>query len=633
MSGIAGVFHKDGRPVEREDLQKMVTSFSHRGPEGSAIWTEGSVGFTHCMLRTTPESSDETRPLASEDGKIVLVTDSRIDNRHELIASIGMSRSSSEISDGMLILAAYEKWGEYCPERLLGDFAFALWDGRSKTVFCVRDQMGIRPIYYYNTDRVFAFASEIRALLCLPQIPKKLDRLMLAYHVARFTDNKYMTCYESIYRLPPAQAICAGSESTRKRTYWCLDPSYELSLESEMEYAEAFREHFSEAVRCRLRRIGPVGSMLSGGLDSSSIACTARQILSAEHDGSQLHTFSAVFPSLPEKDLALIDERTYMNAVLELGGFSPSFIRADRLGPIEELGDDFLQGDEPHYGYNLYILLAALRCARLKGLRVLLDGLDGDTTVSYGRFVFAELLRSGSLLALLGSSRTFALRNQIPQGRVIWQMAVKPLVPHWGLQFWRKLHGRNTASNRFTSAINPSLSEECGIEEREKLYAQRYRFRSEREAHFLSLTMPLITLAIELTAKAAASCGIEMRFPFFDIRLVRFCLSLPPIQKNQGGWSRGILRNAMCDTIPNQVQTRVQKADLRPNFQRNLATVDRTTLESILIRNRGVLEEFYDIPVLHRLLEEYLVAPDARDSSSETIFGAAILGSWLASLK
>ena len=131
MSAVVGVYHPDGRPVERTDLERMVEALAHRGPDGAGMWNKGPIGLGHRMLWTTPESLQERLPMMSQAGNLVLTADARIDNRDELIVTLGLAdRPPAEIADSQLILAAYEKWGERCPEKLLGDFAFAIWDGQ-----------------------------------------------------------------------------------------------------------------------------------------------------------------------------------------------------------------------------------------------------------------------------------------------------------------------------------------------------------------------------------------------------------------------------------------------------------------------------------------------------------------------
>ncbi|HEY9875190.1 MAG TPA: lasso peptide isopeptide bond-forming cyclase, partial [Candidatus Obscuribacterales bacterium] len=302
MSAIAGIYYLDNRTVDPADLKRMVDILAHRGSDGCNIWSEGSIGFGHRMLWTTPESLLETLPLVNDTGEIVITADARIDNRDELIAVLKISdRPVEKITDSQLILSAYEQWGENCPEQLVGDFAFAIWDRRKQVLFCARDHFGVKPFYYYSSGQSFIFATEIKALLCLPDVPRRLNEVKVADYLASPTDDTAITFYKEIFRLPPAHRLTVSHEGITLQSYWSLDPSRELRLGSDEEYASAFRKLFTEAVRCRLRSAFPVGSMLSGGLDSSSITCVARQLLAGDKN-SQLHTFSAIFDKMTQCD-------------------------------------------------------------------------------------------------------------------------------------------------------------------------------------------------------------------------------------------------------------------------------------------------------------------------------------------
>ena len=346
MSGIVGIYQRQGEQVSAEQLNSMVESIAHRGTDGSKVWHEGNVGLGHLMLHTTPESLIEELPFCDRLTDTTITADARIDNRNELIDLLDLKRERAEkISDSSLILRAYHKWGRDCPAKLIGDFAFAIWDGREQRFFCARSPMGIKPFYYYCSPTLFAFASEIKALFCLPQITKEINQLRIAYQLTGCFEDEEITFYQDISRLPPAHNLVINRESKTSQEYWALDPNRRLKLGSDREYAEAFRELFVEAVRCRLRSAFPIGSTLSGGLDSSSITCTARKLLAGSD--RELHTFSAIFPNLPKSDLARIDERYYMNVVKSGGSLKSHDIRADLLDPLL---DWFWQDEEPILG-------------------------------------------------------------------------------------------------------------------------------------------------------------------------------------------------------------------------------------------------------------------------------------------
>ncbi|HTY24953.1 MAG TPA: asparagine synthase-related protein, partial [Desulfomonilaceae bacterium] len=280
MSGIAGIFLRDGSPVHDSVLAAMLQTMNYRGPDGSSIWNEGMLGLGHLILNSTPESLNENLPKSNETGHLIITADARIDNRDELMAELSItSELRKTIDDDKLILLAHEMWDEAAPEKLEGDFAYCIWDRVEKKLFCCRDTFGVRPLYYYLDDKIFAFASEIRPLLKLDGIPTRLNEVMVADYLIGMQDDQAITFYKGIFRLPPAHCITVDPHGVRIRRYWSPQLSRKLELNSDEEYAEAFRNLFVEAVRCRLRSVYPVATTLSGGLDSSSVTCVARDLL------------------------------------------------------------------------------------------------------------------------------------------------------------------------------------------------------------------------------------------------------------------------------------------------------------------------------------------------------------------
>jgi len=148
MSAIIGIYNRTGQPVDPEALQGMTDILTHRGPDGQGVWASGPAGLGHRMLWTTPESLHETLPFADDAAGLTITADARIDNREELLPLLGLTDGPPEqVSDSRVILAAYAKWGEHCPEHLLGDFAFVIWDAAAQTLFCACDHFGVKPLY------------------------------------------------------------------------------------------------------------------------------------------------------------------------------------------------------------------------------------------------------------------------------------------------------------------------------------------------------------------------------------------------------------------------------------------------------------------------------------------------------
>ena len=373
MSAIVGIYFLDGRAADHNTINQMLERVKHRGPDRAGVWCEGSVGLGHRMLLTTSESLHEKAPLVNKSGDIVLTADARIDNRDELINALGLGQSPSrEMSDSELIVAAYERWGERCPERLLGDFAFAICDKRRRSLFCARDHFGVKQFYYYYSGRAFVFASEIKAIFSLPEVPQQVNEPRIADYLVHVLEgfDKSITFYKEIFRLPPSHSITCDGKGVSTRLYWSLDPNYEVRYSSDEEYAEKFLDLFTHSVRCRLRSAFPGGSMLSGGLDSSSIVCVARKLLE-QNGGGRLYTFSAI-----SEDASTCGETPYIYSVLRNGGLHSHTVRSNQLSHfVADLERFAWMEDDPFGAATMLIPRIMYACARESGIRILLDGI------------------------------------------------------------------------------------------------------------------------------------------------------------------------------------------------------------------------------------------------------------------
>ena len=628
MSAIVGIHSLDGRPVERSDLEAMA-NVAHRGPDDAGLWHDGPVGFGHRMMRTTPESLQERLPLVDGTGDLVITADARIDNRDELISALGISdRPHGEISDSELILSAYQQWGDACPERLLGDFAFAVWDGRRQELFCARDPIGIRPFLYHQSDRVFVFGSEIKALLCLPEVPRRLNETKLADSLLPINLDNTMTFYRDILRLPPAHCLRVGRDGFRLWAYWALDPSVELRLGSSEEYAERFREIFTEAVRCRLRSVVPVGASLSGGLDSSAVVCVARDLKSINGSG-RVPTVSAVFDDEPE-----VDERSFIDIVVAQGGIDPHYVRCDRLSPLQDIHRVLWHQDEPFGAPNMFAIWSIYGAAREQGLRVMLDGLDGDIVVSHGIAHLAELARRGRWwtlgTAVRRLSRDFYNYNATPS-RLLWHRAIKPLAPDSLRRTWRALRGRNRLTWPFGTfgVINEEFARRNGVAERLQaaLETGMKPARSAREDHWRHLTAPGVPSAMEVNGRAAAAFSIEPRHPFFDRRLVEFCLALPGEQKLHQGRTRSVMRRGLVGCLPEEIRHRGSKGNLAPHYRQAMLTHERELLDEVVLNNPNGLEEFVDMAAVRERYDSY--RSDLSFPNALMLWQIVVLALWL----
>lgn len=644
MSAIAGIYYLDGRIADSAALERMSAALSHRGPDASGVWTEKHAGMIHRMLWTTPESLVETLPLTSACRRFVITAEARIDNRGELLAALGFAgQTNREIADSEIILAAYQKWGDRCPEHLLGDFAFAIWDNQNQTLFCARDHFGAKPFYYYSSSRIFAFASEIKGLLCLPDVPREINEIRVADYLASMHEDTTATFYSNILRLPPAHCATVSREGVRLRRYWSLDASREVRLGSDEEYAEAFRELFFESVRCRLRSAFPIGSELSGGLDSSSVTSTAYTLLSQDEDKT-LTTFSAVYDKVSE-----CDERPFINAVIDGKHVKSHYFAGDSVGPLTDIDRMLRYQDEPFFAPHLFVSWALNAKIHEQGIRVLLDGFDGDSVLSYGFGYLRELAQGGHWLNLAeelrGHSRLYGTSSLTNMWKFAWRYRVDPVLSRYRgsravRRTWRAM-ARGVRINRqgsrngnrpgWISLLDQDFVTRTDLMERYRAQrsSQSNAAKTEREEHYSKINAGLQPFALEVLDRSTAASGIEVRHPFWDKRLVEFCLALPAKQKLRGGLGRLVLRQAMVNILPEEVRWRPDKINFSPNLVHGLLTYERERLDTLVHDELACIADYLNVDVVRESYRRFLSQGSEADPANVfAIWNIVALAIW-----
>ena len=672
MSAIFGVLRMDGGEVAPSVLPQMSERLAHRGPDGNGLWCDGHVALGHRMLHTTPESLRERQPVVRHDGALVVVADARVDNREELIASLALRGPvAAAPTDADLILHAYEAWGGECPARIVGDFAFAIWDRRRGSLFCARDPMGVKPFYYFRSAGVFVFASELKAIFAVPGVPKLVNELQVAYYLEPFLGDREITFYQDVRRLPAAHSLMVEPSIAQPSRFWTIDIGRDTHLADDREYAEAFLSVFRQAVESRLRSAFAVGSTVSGGLDSSSIACVAR-LDGRPGPDRVIHTFSAIFPGLPDAERRLADESPYIDAVVGLEGFVPHRVRADEISPFHDHERLLRHLDEPPLGYNLYMHCGLYGAAQQAGVRTFLDGVDGDACVSHGYQRLSELIYQNQWDAFESEVRALAAGRTNPRAasaRLASQfvspylealatsrdggtwlrvgreasarfgLSRRRLAVRYGLQPLVRHAMKRTGSSRTGNAKPGALLLHRDLAQRvlglrrsaEPTPADTPPELFAREAHRRALENPQYQRLLEVADHAAAMYHVEPRYPFFDRRLMEFCVSLPSDQKLSGGWTRAVLRRAMDGILPPEIQWRPGKQDLAPNFARGLRTRDREIIASAVREAPRVLDGLVDAHRLRELYGSYTSVPIAQapESAGVALYRVAMLSRWI----
>lgn len=565
MSGICGAWHISGGAA---DLGPILSLLEQRGPDGTRQWDDGKVALGHTLLATTPEALIEKLPLADPVSGCTITADARIDNREDLITELDLDHESRTIGDGELILRAYLRWGKECPTKLLGDFAFAIWDSRVGEIFCARDHMGMRQLIYHHHPGLFAFATETEALLSCPDVPKRIND----GRIADFLDNLEgldftSTFFEEVFRLPPAHCLTVSDQGLSLRRYWELRPGPQLKLGSNEQYAQAFLEVFTEAVRCRLRSAGPVGAMLSGGMDSSSVVAIASRLL-ASREAGPLKTFSAVGP---DPDTCI--ETRSIEAALTIAGLDP--VKVD-YSDLEDSLDELIRltRDVSEPFDQMTLIRAVYLAGHRAGVKIMLDGVSGDVALTASNRV-ANHLRHLNFRAAWREARDEQRFIGIPgyAARTMVEAAWTLLIPS-GI---RKLRHHILWLAKTHLAGRPRLMS-THLAHKVNRYARWRKFRShisyrrlpEAEQRAQAIRHPHLTVGRERYDRVASKLAIEPRDPFLDIRLLQFCLSLPASALQNEGWPKVLLRRSMKGMLPNQVLWRRERKHLGWEFKQSL---------------------------------------------------------------
>ncbi|WP_263784458.1 asparagine synthase (glutamine-hydrolyzing) [Salinibacter grassmerensis] len=636
MSGIAGLYYLDGRPVDT-DINRMVDKMEHRGPDEQAVWTSGPVGIGHCMLHTTPESLHASLPQESSQSGCVITADARIDNREDLIQGLRLPTDPDRvIPDTTLILRAYEEWGRDCVQHLLGAFSFAIWDPREEHAFCAIDHFGVRPLYYYHEQRrIFAFASEIKSLLALDDVPEEPDEVRLADHLLTpIEEDSTRTYFKDISGLAPAHVFTVGPNHATETQYWALDPSQEVQLSSDEEYAERFHSLFRDAVGARLRSTTPVGCMLSGGLDSSSIACQAAKMSGRSSGSPSVHTFSAVFGEETGSD-----ESPYIKSVLsKYDELQPHFIQGDEKSPLADWDELYEYVDGACTAGNIYIFWRSNRSARDHGIRVMLDGFDGDTTVSYGKGFFYELREEGRLLRLATEAALLANHWGESPRHVAWNwvkgsVVSLPVISQlMKVRQYLKGQSEDAPERHMGPAWQNMLSEETARKVAPHVSNDNGSApKTDHEHHRAQLDQAVMKRILDLWNQVGAASSVETRYPFYDKRLVEFCLALPPEQKIRWGWDRFVMRRAMEGVLPSAVQWREDKGDLSLALDENLIAHERPLLNRLMDDDFGGVDRFVSSDHLREAVRNYLDGKTGSGHEGKGLFvwRALSLALWL----
>ena len=546
MCGICGMFGIADETL----LNNMKEKIKHRGPDGHGSYYdyESKLALGHLRLSIIDLSERGKQPMISWDKNYSITFNGEVYNYIEIKEEL-LSRGYQFVSetDTEVILYSYIEWKEKCLDKLNGMFAFAIWDNRRQELFCARDRFGVKPFYYYNKNGVFLFASEIKSILSYERLERKPnDNLIYDYLVDGFVDHTDETFFQDVFKLMPGHyMIVDTNRNIRIKKYWDVFINNKLTDDRDKEQAvKQFRSLFEDSVRLRLRSDVPVGSCLSGGLDSSSIVCEVNnQLLNNESTNKNaISEQQKTFSSCSEDKC--FDERQFIEYVTDKARVEKNYIFPCSEDLIKDLEKLVYYQEEPFTSTSIYAQWSIMKRAREKGVIVLLDGQGADEIMAgYRKFriyMVKELVKNKkyaiAIKELFGGLSQFKASYNFKQDIFkIFRILGKKKQSHEFMRFIKaefltqKRDDKNAVAKDFASALNNDI----------KKYSLPSLLRYED--------------------KNSMVFAIEARVPFLDYRLVEYVASLPLIYKINNGWSKWILREAMRGVIPEDIRMRKDK--------------------------------------------------------------------------
>lgn len=567
MSAITAIvdFRREGMQVDRgmrlmEELRRYPADYEH-------VWQDGDA-FLGCRgQRITPESLNEILPLRDPASGLVIAADAIIDNREELFGRLAVPKTErAGMTDGELILIAYRQWGQDAPKYLVGDFAFVIWDPRDKTLFGARDFTGARTLYYTQAETGAAFCTAIHPLLALSGAKRGLNEGWLAEFLAIPITTEAVdlqaTAYNGIGQAPPAHSFTVREGRIEFAKYVSPLPETKLKLRSDGEYEEAFRDVFRTAVVSKLRTFREVGANLSGGLDSGSVVSFAAAAL--REANKKLHTFSYVpvddFRDWTPRSRMANEREQMMETARHVGNIHDQYFSFPELNPLSVV-DDWLDMMESPYKFyeNSYWKKGIYENARRQNVGVLLSGSRGNWTISWGPALdyHAKLLRGARWGRLYREMTLYSANLGVERSRLYPVVAKKAFPSLAGL--WKRFRRPDAPEDSdIPRLINPEFAKRTDVYERLKEHG--YDFWGDPSQNVYEVRRKQFEKPYYWTVTGTAGCKQSLRYGLWerdatnDLRVIRFCLSVPEDQFVRNGYGRSLIRRATRDYLPDAVR-------------------------------------------------------------------------------
>ena len=560
VCGIAGMYSRNGSPPTRL-LLEMAGELSHRGPDGTGLYLDGSFGMVNTRLAIIDLAGGD-QPLADEGGRYWVMQNGEIYNYIELRAELeGLGRRFATRSDTEVLAVAYAEWGPDCLDRLNGDFAFAVWDRLARELFLARDRFGARPLYVAELGGDLCFASECKALLRHPAARRELDPAALVESFTTWAILPDRSSFKGIRELAPAHYLIADSGGIRaERRWWDIDfsPDTARAAESEDELVDELREVLEDATRIRLRADVPVAAYVSGGLDSSAIAAFTRRL-----NREELFSFGLTFRD------ERFDEREHQARIAEALGTTLTQVEVDAPDIAELLPRAIELWEKPTLRTAPAPLLALSGAVRQAGLKVVLTGEAADELFAgYDIFREDKVRRfwardpeSELRPRLLARLNAFLGRDLGRSGPFLTGFYARGLTDTDDPLYSHRIRFANTS--RLARILSPDVlaAAEPAGDPLARLTARLPEgfggFTPLGRAQYLEIVTFLDAYLLHAQGdRMLMGNSIEGRFPFLDYRVAELAASLPDRMRLRGLEEKHALRRAVAPLVPREVGER-----------------------------------------------------------------------------
>lgn len=594
MCGIAGIISKDTSIVTQQRLKAMTDVIEHRGPDGEGQWisTNGEVGLGHRRLSIIDLSHEADQPMHYL-GRYSIVFNGEIYNYIELKETLlKQGYTFKTASDTEVLMALFDRDREKCLQLLDGMFSFVMYDAKENIIFCARDRFGEKPFFYsYEKGKHFYYGSEMKCLWA-GGIPKEVNnRMMFNYLAYGFLDNPVdlsETFYKSCTRLPHSHYMIldVSTFELKLHRYYDIDWKNTNNSISEEKAKETFKELFYTSVERRLRSDVPVGSSLSGGLDSSLVVCVIDELKKGTLQ--KQNTFSAIFPGFKK------DERKYMDYVIGKTSVEPHFVTPTDAGMISTMDKLAFHQEEPFGSASIYVQYSVMQLAKENNVTVLLDGQGADEILAgyhpYYMHYFNELKSKNSSQYKIELNKYLTMH----EGSEINVNVVNGWKNMLKSRFSSKADNMRKVYERYKHFKKPFLNDDFFKSYFSESYSNFYEFESLNHSLYSSSMLKGLQELLRYADRNSMAHSREVRLPFLSHEVVEFLFSLPPQFKIKDGWTKWVMRETFKDILPEEIAWRKDKIGYEPpqkNWMNNAEVKDKIMSCRKELMAKGILSK------------------------------------------